>query len=134
MTRQEDGSVLFAVYGTLRRGHANHSHCLKGVSEFLGELKTEPNYKMVGKGRGFPFVAEGGSTPITVEIYRVKDEAVVKRVNGLEGYSGIRGSANNWYDTCDIETPWGKANMFINNQYSNATTGLIETGDWNNQD
>lgn len=134
MTRQEDGSVLYAVYGTLREGWSNHGYYLKGKSEFLGELKTDPSYTMVGKGAGFPFVAQGGDTSITVEIYRVNDESVIRGVNGLEGYKYERGDSRNWYDTCDVETPWGKANMFINNSaFTGDPKRIITTGDWNNQ-
>lgn len=134
MTRQPDGSVLYAVYGTLRKGHGNHRYLLdskEGV-EFLGEIKTEPRFKMYSMG-GFPGVAEGGDKSIVVEIYRVTDEATIRGVNGLEGYSGVRGSDRNWYDTCEIQTPWGVANMFTQNALLNGNRPEIVTGDWNNR-
>jgi len=135
MTRQSDGSVLYAVYGTLRRGHGNHNYYLSGdKAEYLGTMQTDGSYTMFSMG-GFPGVARGGTTPITVEIYRVTDESVMRRVNGLEGYSGVRGSDANWYDTTDIQTEWGLANMFTqdsllgNPRYA---ARRIESGDWNN--
>ena len=130
MTRQEDGSVLYAVYGTLRKDCGNH-HVIEGEgSEFLGELQTEPKFSMYSLG-GFPGVAEDGETAITVEIFKVTNEAIIRRVNGLEGYSGTRGSERNWYDTCEIETPWGKANMFTMNKLNGrGKHGIIESGDW----
>lgn len=137
MKVQEDGSVLYAVYGTLRKGYGNHRGRLDGPTvEFLGEMKTEPKYTMVGKGAGFPYVAEGGNTSITVEIYKTKDPRVMQTVNGLEGYSGKRNHPSNWYDTCDLETPWGTANMFTMNSILDRARpdSIIKTGDFKNQD
>jgi gamma-glutamylcyclotransferase (GGCT)/AIG2-like uncharacterized protein YtfP len=134
MTKQEDGSVLYAVYGTLRKGHGNYRWCLQGKSEFLGEIKTPAQFTMVGKGAGFPYVLPLGDTPIVVEIYRVTDKQVIQSINSLEGYTGQRGHSSNWYNTCDVDTPWGLANMFINESIKNPDPSrIIETGDWNNQ-
>ncbi len=134
MTRQEDGSVLFAVYGTLKQGHGNYNHYLRnreGV-RFLGELKTEPKYTMYSMG-GFPGVAEGGDTAIVVEVFRVENEDVIRGINSLEGYSGVRNSAQNWYDTCELPTPWGIANMFTQNDLirRRGMQGVVASGDWN---
>jgi len=135
MTRQENGDVLYAVYGTLRNGHGNNRLLQKSTVEFLGTLQTPPNYTMVGRGAGFPYVGENGSTAITIEIFRTNDEEVIRRVNGLEGYSGVRNHSSNWYDTCDVDTPWGTANMFINNESVEGAPerAIIHTGDFNNQ-
>lgn len=130
MTRLEDNSVLYCTYGTLRKGYGNYAGILEnreGV-EYLGTMKTDPNYTMVSLG-GFPAVKEHGNTSITVDVFKVTDENVIRRVNGLEGYSGKRGDSRNWYDTCEVNTQWGVANMFTMNN----TTGrsIVETGDWN---
>ena len=74
MTRQEDGSVLYAVYGTLRKGNGNHRYVAN--SEFLGEIKTEPKFTMFGKNWGFPIVSTTGDTSLVVEVYKTSDENV----------------------------------------------------------
>lgn len=134
MTRQEDNSVLYAVYGTLRNGHGNNRLLQAEGVEFLGEMKTEPKFTMYGLG-GFPGVAENGETALTVEIFKVTNEEVIRRVNSLEGYSGVRGSSANWYDTCELQTEWGVANMFTMNGIADRGRGsnIISSGDWNNR-
>lgn len=137
MTRQEDKSVLYAVYGTLRAGWGNNRILCKedgstrhGV-EYLGIMKTDPLYTMYGKNAGFPVVAINGKTAITVEIYRVTDENIIKRVNGLEGYTGRRDDPQNWYNTTEVKTKWGIANMFCMEGRSGSRDNIIESGDWN---
>lgn len=133
MTRHENGDVLYAVYGTLRKGWGNHRLLDNDRTEFLGEIRTAPMFTLYGKGRGVPYVAENGTTAVTVEVYRTRDERVIRNVNGLEGYSGVRGDNNGWgYDTCDIETEWGLANMFVINREGNPAS-VIETGDFKKQ-
>lgn len=131
-TRLEDGSILYAVYGTLRKGNGNNRLFENEFSEYLGTIKTEPKFTMYGKGAGFPYVAEDGTTAITVEVYKVTDDRVANRVNGLEGYTGERNNPRNWYDTVEIQTPWGIANMFTMNGIRDRKNSnfIIETGDW----
>lgn len=131
MTRLEDGSVLFAVYGTLRKGNGNHVYVAN--AEFLGEMKTEPKFTMYGKNWGFPIVSTTGDTSLTVEVYKTKDEKVINGVNRLERYSGVRNHPQNWYDTVDIETPWGNANMFVMETERGTEKDIIVDGDWNNR-
>lgn len=131
-TRLEDGSILYAVYGTLRKGNGNNRLFENEFSEYLGTIKTEPKFTMYGKGAGFPYVTEDGTTAITVEVYKVTDDRVANRVNGLEGYTGERNNPRNWYDTVEIQTPWGIANMFTMNGIRDRKNSnfIIETGDW----
>lgn len=89
-----------AVYGTLKKGRSNH-HYMRNC-EFVQHFKTEPIYTMITNGN-FPIVKRGGNTSITCEIYKVTDEANLKAIYGLEGYSGVQGSVKNWYDTDTIK-------------------------------
>lgn len=133
MTVQKDGSVLYAVYGTLRKGWGNNRLLQNDGVEFLGSTNTDPSYTMYHLG-GFPGVAENGETRIAIEVYRVTNPAVVRNVNALEGYSGTRGSDRNWYDTCEVKTEWGMANMFTMNELNDRQTARkITSGDWANQ-
>lgn len=120
---------LIAVYGTLRRGCSNHY--IMGESRFVGDTKTAPIFKMCSFGH-FPAVFTKGNTAITVEIYEV-DDKTLQRIYQLEGYTGIRGSEFNWYDTIDINTPIGIAEMFIGVESSFHSLIEIKTGDWKNQ-
>lgn len=133
MNRQQDGSVLYAVYGTLRPGFGNNVLFRNEHSEHLGTIQTPPIFTMYSLG-GFPGVAETGDTAITIDVYRVTDDSVVRMVNGLEGYTGKRNDPMNWYDTCDVETPWGVANMFtMNGLRDGSRHSIVESGDWKNR-
>ena len=75
------------VYGTLRRGHGNHS--LLEMSKFIGEAATLRTYWMITTGV-FPVVldevpADFGLPPRAVagEIYHV-DDATLERLDRLE--------------------------------------------------
>lgn len=74
---------LVAVYGSLKRGKHNHS-VLGDCYRYYGTGTTAPEYTMYDYG-SFPGVTEGGSTPITVELFRVSED-VFKDLDALEGY------------------------------------------------
>lgn len=116
---------LIAVYGTLKRRHGNHR--VMGNSKFLGEATTEPKFTMYSAG-GFPIVSPKGNTKIALEIFEVTSEETLRRIYGLEGYSGVRDSQENWYNTTDVETEWGKAEMFIQEKELNRP--IVESGIW----
>lgn len=116
--------ILLAVYGTLKQGHGNHRY-LKNA-EYLGTHITEPNYTMHSMG-GFPAVTLEGSTPISMEIYKVTDKETIENVNALEGYSGQKDSPRNWYDCVTINTPYGEAEMYY---FKNCDTKVVENGIW----
>jgi gamma-glutamylcyclotransferase (GGCT)/AIG2-like uncharacterized protein YtfP len=115
---------LIAVYGTLKAGYHNHSLLKK--AEFVGDFVTQPQYTMYSFG-GFPAVGTHGNTPITTEIYRVTNEQLGK-VYSLEGYTGNRGDADNWYDTVEIDTPFGNAEMFV--MHDQLPNKVITSGIW----
>ncbi len=124
--------TLLAVYGTLRLGKSNWSRYLRDRSEHLGTFKTEPAFTMYGKGAGFPVVVDEGDTSIEYDLFSVEDEDVVRRINNLEGCTGIPGDKNNWYDITSINTPKGEASMYIMHVGRNEGS-IIESGNWNNQ-
>lgn len=126
--------VLFAVYGTLRRGHGNYQYLLEGNSTFLGEHITEPKFTMYTTG-GFPIVATEGETPIHIEVFEVTDPETIHGVNQLEGFSGVKNSPDNWYDTITVDTPYGPAEMFYQSpeKISSRSMRVIESGNWNDR-
>jgi gamma-glutamylcyclotransferase (GGCT)/AIG2-like uncharacterized protein YtfP len=87
-----------AVYGTFKRGHANHG--LLRNSRFLGEDRTKPIFTMYNLG-AFPSIVPNGNTSIHVEVYEV-DASTFGRVDMFEGYPSL-------HDRFKIETKYGDA-------------------------
>lgn len=75
------------VYGTLKKGHCNHS-ILKGAT-YLGEGTTAPAFTMLHLG-GFPGVIPVGETAIHGEVYELptgkEGVAMRDRLDRLEGH------------------------------------------------
>jgi gamma-glutamylcyclotransferase (GGCT)/AIG2-like uncharacterized protein YtfP len=79
-------SLLF-VYGTLRRGHANHDR-LEGAT-LIGRVSTVSAYT-VASFAGFPALVPG-TTAVPGELYAVSD-ALLGRLDDFEGAAYRRGS------------------------------------------
>ena len=122
-------TVLFAVYGTLKKGHGNHGRIKGEGVEFMGNFKTEPKFTMESRG-GFPAVYCTGDTSINCELYKVSNPLVIRQVYALEGYSGVQGSQENWYDVETIETPFGKASMFVFRNGNPNKNSIVTSGNW----
>lgn len=124
---------LILCYGTLKSGHHNNTY-LKN-SKLLGTFVTEPKFTMISLG-GFPAVVERGNTPITGEVYEVSEQDL-PGVYALEGYKGQRDNPENWYNTAEIITDYGVAEMFTMNQLQiespfgkEHNKKIIENGIW----
>ena len=119
--------VIFMVYGTLKKGWGNH--VILKDAEFLGTFETEPNYTLYDGG--FPIVERGGSTSIKGELYKTDDKMAIARTFALEGCSSMQqGNINNWYDFDMIETPHGKAVMFVMNEQQSGRSKALTSGIW----
>ncbi len=122
----KDKTYIVGVYGSLKKNQSNHR--IIEDSKFLGEVWSEPNLTMYSLG-GFPALTKDGTTSILFEIYEV-DYNTLMRVYSLEGYNGRRGDrGNTFYDTADIETPFGSAEFFY---FKEEPTGnsIVESGNW----
>jgi gamma-glutamylcyclotransferase (GGCT)/AIG2-like uncharacterized protein YtfP len=120
---KEPQAPLYAVYGTLRRGFGNNRLLNNQHCEYLGTMRTPPTFKMVSLG-GFPGVIPNtGEQEVTVEIFRVNDNSVERRLDQLEGYP-------NFYQKTTIDTQWGKANMYILSDEEYGHLSRVESGDW----
>lgn len=115
---------ILAVYGTLKEKKSN-SHLMRG-SKYLGKTRIN-GFKMYSMG-GFPAINKDHTSSIEIEVYEVNNESQLNKIYNLEGYNGIRDSPNNWYDTTDVNTPWGKAEIFYFKKKLNRET--IEDGIW----
>jgi gamma-glutamylcyclotransferase (GGCT)/AIG2-like uncharacterized protein YtfP len=123
----EERNNLIAVYGSLRKGQGNHHHFLRDA-EFKGEFSSDPVYNLYHLG-GFPGLKENGNTSVKMEVYAVNDKEA-KLVDSLEGY--VEGRAPHFYDKKSIETPWGKASVYVYVREV-GDDRLIESGDWFNK-
>ena len=131
---EKNPEILLAVYGTLRVNFGNWAHILQNKSEHLGTIKTEPNFTMWGKDYGFPIVTRNGNTSIECDIIKVRVNGVLERVHQLEGCTGIIGHPSNWYDITPIETEFGTAYMYVQDEKENVhRMGLIKSGNWKNK-
>jgi len=122
----EKRNILIAVYGTLRKENGNHR--LIENADYKGTYTTEPIYNLYSLG-GFPGLKEGGKTAVVLEVYAVNKEEA-RRVDGLEGY--YPGETPTFYDKIQIETPWGKADVYTYVRQPHESS-LIESGDWMNR-
>lgn len=115
--------ILIAVYGSLLSGMSNHR--LLETSKLLGTFQTKPEFSLYSLG-GFPGLKTNGNTSVRMEVYEVTEE-IAKRVDSLEGYT--TGGNNTFYDKIPIETPYGKASVYI---YVNdiPKERIVKSGDW----
>ena len=82
------GSTLVGVYGTLKRGHANHA-ALLGGSEFVRGGVVRIPYRLFGNEEYPMLVPSPELNPVVVETYRVH-EATVAQLDAFEGQFGYR--------------------------------------------
>jgi gamma-glutamylcyclotransferase (GGCT)/AIG2-like uncharacterized protein YtfP len=80
---------LLFVYGTLRRGFANHEQ-LEGA-EFVGPCVTAPAYA-VESHAGYPVLVRG-TAAVPGELYAVGEE-LLARLDAFEGADYRRGTVN----------------------------------------
>lgn len=126
---ENNSRVLACVYGTLRQGYGNWSRILKDNSTLLGTYQSDPQFTMYNTG-GFPIVIDQGDTAIEYEVYEITNRETVERMHRLEGCTGIPDHEQNWYDIQPIETPHGRAYMYIMHEEQNLP--VIESGNWKN--
>jgi gamma-glutamylcyclotransferase (GGCT)/AIG2-like uncharacterized protein YtfP len=78
-------SARLFVYGTLRRGQANHRE-LDGAP-YLGRVTTAPRYAVI-ESSGYPALIPGG-TAVEGELYEVRGEALAE-LDAFEGSGYVR--------------------------------------------
>lgn len=124
-----------AVYGTLRKGQGNHILMDAPSTKFIGKGQTIEPAVMISTG-GFPILDFASaqheenvhlSTSVTVEVYEVDDETLV-RLDRLEGYPS-------WYNR--TERPMlmengdeVKAFIYYQDHCTSRGKGCITNGDW----
>lgn len=119
---------LVAVYGTLKSAYSNHRYIADPTTKFVDVIQTAPNYTLYDGG--YPIVERDGETAITCELYEVNKEEVLQQVYNLEGYSGTPGKHNGFYDVDVIDTPYGKAEMFVMSKGHGGRSTIVKSGVW----
>ncbi len=121
---------LIFCYGTLCANFHNHAVIKDKTTKFLGEAETSPNYTIYSGG--FPIVEREGETSIKGEVYEINDDSVLDHVYQLEDYSGVptKFGGNNWYDVDEIVTPFGIAEIFVQEKGQSGRDKVIPSGDW----
>lgn len=120
--------MIFAVYGTLKKGQYNHRLLDVPTVKFLGTFETKPEYTMYSLG-AFPAIKRIGKTPISVELYETNDTVVIANLYRLEGYRGK--DENNFYNLDKVETPFGEASLFtLGNRVEIKDLTVITNGIW----
>lgn len=117
---------LFFVYGTLKKGYWNNY--LFDGGKYLGKVETEPKYTLFHGA--FPVVERDGTTSIQGELYRLTDEDEIQSVFDLERCSRIQGDKSSWYDYDIIETPYGKAIIFVMDKGKSRRETILKNGIW----
>ena len=82
------GSTLVGVYGTLKRGHANHGSFLAGFPLVRAGAVRIP-FRLFGNEEYPMLVPARDANPVVVETYRVDAETVL-RLDAFEGQFGYR--------------------------------------------
>jgi len=106
------------VYGTLRRGEANH-HWL-GNAPLLGQHRTAARYTLLDLGP-YPAAIATGNTAIVGELYGL-DNGLLARLDELEDYPRE-------YTRARIPVPQGSAWMYLY-RLPPADAVIILGGDW----
>lgn len=117
--------IRIAVYGSLRKGLSNHG--IISDEKLVGTFDSKPVYTMYSVHEYYPALMTDGLTSVKMEVYEITEEAFDK-VNRLEGYIS-EGNRSNLYNRESIDTPYGKAFVYIYNQ-SIAGLHAVSSGDW----
>lgn len=88
-----------AVYGSLKKGKWLHDRWMT-EQKYLGETKIKGSMYSLGN---YPVLMETNNQEYEAEVYEM-DEEKYKRLEAMENSAG--------YDTKEIDTEYGKANVF----------------------
>jgi gamma-glutamylcyclotransferase (GGCT)/AIG2-like uncharacterized protein YtfP len=114
--------VLLFVYGTLRRGEANHAQL--DDARFIGTARTEPQYELVDLG-GYPALLEDGETAVVGELYEV-DASRLARLDSFEEVPSL-------YERKSIRVANTSAEVYVMPRERAHEAPRIMDGDWRAQ-
>jgi gamma-glutamylcyclotransferase (GGCT)/AIG2-like uncharacterized protein YtfP len=111
--------MMLFVYGTLRRGQANHSQLAD--ARFVAEARTEPRFELVDLG-GFPALLEGGDTAVSGELYELDGE-LLARLDEFEDVPQL-------YERKQISFDDACAHVYVMPRDRATFAPRIDLGDW----
>lgn len=111
-------SEVVVVYGTLKRGYANHDVMNAAGGTYLGDTFVH-GATMFSLG-AFPAISFDAGNGIYGEVYEVEDISPVDR---LEGYP-------HFYDRKQVSTPYGKAWVYHMSPRRTLRLLVVEEGYW----
>lgn len=118
-TEHGDSRARVAVYGTLKRGHANHRFLER--AEYLGDVLFTGAIQLVDLG-AFPGVVDrrldksAPNSSVLCEVFAVSQEEL-RACDGLEGHP-------NFYERKKVHTPYGRAWLYMLPEVSRGTRYL----------
>lgn len=107
-----DGQFPVLVYGTLREGQCNYDYALQGNVQGPATIVRIPGLSMTSFSASFPYVYQSdveGEGEITAELIYIQPEkydAVLARMDNIEGFSGPN-ELGNHYDRVLVEVDCG---------------------------
>jgi len=113
-----DRQLVF-VYGTLRRGEENHQ--LLAGGRLLGIMVTDNIFTMIDLG-DYPAVLQHGVSAIVGEVYDISTD-ILTSIDILE-------ECPDYYQRIRIETPFGRAWIYVLTRIPDIAASVIEGGDW----
>lgn len=104
---------LICVYGTLKRGRANHN-LLTRVATYIGsEILNGVAMYRVG-GCGFPIAVFNEGSILHAEVYRLHDPVLLRQIDYLEGYEEFD-EYNSLFIRKIVKTTLGNAWIYMYN-------------------
>lgn len=111
------------VYGSLRRGHYNHTRIGLDNAVFVKETRTQPNYTLVDLG-AYPALLAVGNTSVVGEIYHVDDE-LFERIDRMEKGAGYYASV------IALDDFGGTTGWLMAPRLGREIGVVVKSGDWN---
>jgi gamma-glutamylcyclotransferase (GGCT)/AIG2-like uncharacterized protein YtfP len=134
--RHMDDKVLVAVYDNFR--FSGDKHAFIEDCEMLGTFESLPKYRLSvldhhSSNYNEPVLIPGVNS-ITMEVYKMDD----KTLNVMERYIAYTPESgenmSSYMLKKNIETPWGVAIIYINNEYGDILSYIdtkdVRSGDW----
>jgi len=119
--------ILICCFGSLRKNFgSNYDRYLKNKSQWLGQIRTKPEYKMLSMGT-YPVVVKGTKS-IICDVFKISSNRVLQDIFTLEGI--CENCESNAHKLQKILTEFGEAYIFLDENIDIKHGILVNEGDW----